>query len=187
MPVSSASGLSNHPGHEGQSYRLPNTRKKHARRAGASDHSHGSNLMGIGNNNPPQNRDPPCDRRTSLNINHAMCDERFGERGPSGSWCFSPLGKPGGWRPPFVLNPTCVARVCFGTKNGASRALENCLAMEFRRPLSGQNRNQNTCPRLNHRDGFLIRKNPPDVERSVDRTTSRRSERRCRGRAYFNV
>src|SRR5712691_6171312 len=52
MPVSSASGLSNHPGHEGQSYRLPNTRKKHARRAGASDHSHGSNLMGIGNNNP---------------------------------------------------------------------------------------------------------------------------------------
>ena len=29
-------------------------------------------------------------------------------------------------------------------------------------------------------------KEPPDVERSFDRTTSRRSERRCRGRAYFN-
>jgi len=84
---------------------------------------------------PSQNRDPPYDRRTRLNINHAMCDERFGERGPSGSWCFSPLGKPGGWRPPFALNPTFVARVWFGTKNGTSRALENCLATESRRPL----------------------------------------------------
>jgi len=46
------------------------------------------------------------------------------------------------------------------SENRSGEPIENYLATESRRPLSGQNRNQNTCPRLIRRNGFPIRKNP---------------------------
>src|SRR5262249_31925459 len=52
------------------------------------------------------------------------------------------------------------------------------------RPSSGQNRNQNTCPRLTTETVFSSEETS-DVERSLDQTTSGRSNRRYTGRAYF--
>jgi len=47
------------------------------------------------------------------------------------------------------------------SESRSGEPMENSLATESRRPLSGQNRNQNTCPRIIRRNGCLIQKNPP--------------------------